>query len=87
MAKRVVENLPPEEQICFENLDDILFRKMKKNSGQSTSNALFQRYRESDLVFSQFNMSMVHMAFFEAVVVYPKQVSISPMFYAQVLRS
>jgi hypothetical protein len=80
MAKRVVGNLPPEEQICFEVLDDILLRKMKKTSEQSTSNALFKRYRESDLVFSQFNMSMVHMAFFEAVVVYPKQVSNSPTF-------
>ena len=77
MAKQVVGKLPPDEKTCFEPMDEILFRSMKKISGKSTSTAIFfNRYRESDLIFSQFNMSMVHMAFFEAVIVYPKQVSI-----------
>jgi hypothetical protein len=89
MAKNVIEKLPPEEQTCFEPIDEILFRNMKMVSVKSHSTAAYIRYRDSDLIFSQFNMSMVHMAFFEAVVVYPTQVlskhHVSTYLYSQTL--
>ena len=34
----------------------------------------YKRYERSDLIFSQFNMSMVHVAFFESVVINPTMV-------------
>ena len=54
-------------------LDKVLFQNLQEHSKISSLQA-FKHYQKSELVFSQFNMSMVHMAFYEEVVMFPAEV-------------
>lgn len=75
MAESAIEKLPAEEQKVFKKMDSVLLQNFWELSGNFDSEA-FRKYRNSDLIFSQFDMSMVHVAFFETVVMHPKSVNI-----------
>jgi hypothetical protein len=47
-----------------------LFRNLKELSGSNASEPS-SKFRNSDLIFSQFDMGIVLMAFFETIVMHP----------------
>ncbi len=67
MLNKLAEKRPKDP------LEEILLQNLQDHSEISNLKA-FKQYQKSELVFSQFNMSMVHMAFFEEVVMFPKEV-------------
>ncbi len=73
MAQQILDKLPPGDQPKFEPLDEILLQNLGDYK-ELLGSDYFKQYESSELVFSQFNMSMVHMAFFEGVIMYPQQV-------------
>ena len=73
MAESAIDNLPPEEKKDFVKMDSALLANLSEFSGNFDPQWQ-QKYRRSDLIFSQFDMSMVHVAFFETVVMVPESV-------------
>lgn len=73
MAESAIDNLPPEEKKDFVKMDFALLANLSEFSGNFDPQWQ-QKYRRSDLIFSQFDMSMVHVAFFETVVMFPESV-------------
>ena len=63
MAESAIDNLPPEEKKDFVKMDSALLANLSEFSGNFDLQWQ-QKYRRSDLIFSQFDMSMVHVAFF-----------------------
>jgi hypothetical protein len=74
-AEQQIRKLPPEDRLTnIDSLDAVLLQNMKDVSGNFESEA-FNKYQNCDLIFSQFDMSMVHMAFFETIIMDPRMVT------------
>ena len=80
MAQSAVEQLPATEKKNFSRMDSVLIQNLRDVSGRFDSEA-YRKYADNDLIFSQFDMSMVHTAFFQTVVMFPQSVTTFETFF------
>lgn len=75
-AKDKLEQLKAEDKIPLnDEFDQALMSDLeyyKTRVFQSTSFPIFDKYMRSDVIFSQFDMAMVQIAFFASVVIFPQ---------------
>lgn len=73
-AQEVVENLNPDEKMQINDLDKALLNNLRhiRENGIQTF-PVYERYMKSHLLFSQFDMALVQMAFFASIIVFPRQ--------------
>ena len=73
-AKDTIEALHDKERVDRDILDDLMFKDLNEHKKIFADRDMFvyDKYKSSNVLFSQFDMALVHMAFFTSVVTFPE---------------